>query len=82
MQAERRKLASQGNPINQQPYIAQLLLLKGASLRCRDSLGRRPLITYLQNGGNFIDIVLRDFTVSVAIQCRRPFNSSLFHLLS
>ena len=68
--------------LNQQPYIVQLLLLKGASLRCRDSLGRTPLITYLQNGGNFIDIVLRDFTVSVAIQCRRPFNSSLFHLLS
>ena len=68
--------------LNQQPYIVQLLLLKGASLRCRDSLGRTPLITYLQNGGNFIDVVLRDFTVSVAIQCRRPFNSSLFHLLS
>lgn len=68
--------------LNQQPYIVQLLLLKGASLRCRDSLGRTPLITYLQNGGNFIDVVLRDFTLSVAIQCRRPFNSSLFHLLS
>ena len=68
--------------LNQQPYIVQLLLLKGASLRCRDSLGRTPLITYLQNGGNFIDVVLRDFSLSVAIQCRTPFNSSLFHLLS
>ena len=68
--------------LNQQPYIVQLLLLKGASLRCRDRLGRTPLITYLQNGGNFIDVVLRYFNLSVAIQCRRPFNSSLFHLLS
>ena len=68
--------------LNQQPYIIQLLLLKGAGLRCRDNLQRTPLITYLQNGGNFIDVVLRDFTRSVAIQCRRPFNSSLFHLLS
>ena len=68
--------------LNQQPYIVQLLLLKGASLRCKDSLGRTPLITYLQNGGKFIDVVLREFTLSVAIHCRRPFNSSLFHLLS
>ena len=68
--------------INQQPYIVQLLLLKGASLTCKDNLGRTPLVTYLQNGGEWIDVVLNDFTVSVTIKCANPFNYSVFHLLS
>ena len=68
--------------INQQHNIVQLLLLKGASLTCKDSLGRTPLVTYLHNGGKGIDVVLRNFTVSVAVECGKPFNSSVFHLLS
>ena len=68
--------------LNQQPYIVQLLLLKGASLRCKDSLGRTPLITYLQNGGTFIDVLLKNFVKYVPIECGRPFNHSVYHLLS
>lgn len=68
--------------INQQLYIVQLLLLKGASLTCKDSLGQTPLVTYLHSGGYRIDEVLRDFTVSISIECGKPFNSSAFHLLS
>ena len=68
--------------ISQQPYTAQLLLLKGASLTCKDSLGRRPLVTYLQNGGGWIDVVLKHFNVSVPIKCGKPLNTSVFHLLS
>ena len=68
--------------INQQPYIVQLLLLKGASLTCKDNLGRTPLVTYLQNGGEWIDAVLNDFTATITIKCANPFNSSVFHLLS
>ncbi len=67
--------------INSQPYIAQLLLLKGASLTCKDSLGRTPLVTYLHNGGRWIDLVLKHFNASVAIECGKPFNLSVFHLL-
>ncbi|KAJ7372341.1 hypothetical protein OS493_019786 [Desmophyllum pertusum] len=68
--------------VNQQPYSVQLLLLKGASLTCKDSLGRTPLVTYLQNGGNWTDVVLKHFNVSVAVKCGKPFNVSVFHLLS
>lgn len=67
---------------NEQPYIVQLLLLKGASLTCKDSLGRTPLITYLQHGGKWIDTILNDFITSVDIKCEKPFKSSVFHLLS
>jgi len=67
--------------INQQPYSAQLLLLKGASLTCKDSFGRTPLVSYLQNGGDWIDVVLKHFNVTVAIKCGKPFNVSVFHLL-
>ena len=68
--------------INQQPHIIQQLLLKGASLTCKDNLGRTPLVTYLQNGGKWIDTIINAFSVSVAIKCGEPFNTSLFHLLS
>jgi len=67
--------------INQQPYSAQLLLLKGASLTCKDSFGRTPLVTYLHNGGDWMDVVLKHFNVSVVIQCGKPFKLSVFHLL-
>jgi len=68
--------------INKQLHLVQLLLLKGASLTCKDKLGRTPLVAYLHSGGLFTDVLLSDFTVSVAIECGKPFNSSAFHLLS
>lgn len=66
---------------NNQPYIAQLLLLRGASLTCKDNLGRTPLIAYLHNGGYLLDAVLHHFNASVTIKCGKPFNLSAFHLL-
>lgn len=67
--------------LNQQPYSVQLLLLKGASLTCKDSFGRTPLVSYLHNGGEWIDVVLKHFNVPVVIKCGKPFNVSVFHLL-
>ena len=66
---------------NNQPYMAQLLLLSGASLTCKDDLGRTPLIAYLHNGGYLMDVVLQYFNASVTIKCGKPFNLSVFHLL-
>ena len=66
---------------NNQPYMAQLLLLRGASLTCKDNLGRTPLIAYLHNGGYLLDGVLQHFNASVTIKCGKPFNLSVFHLL-
>ena len=69
--------------VKKQFHIAQLLLLKGANLTCEDSLGRTPLITCLHNSGEFSGILFSDkITEPVAIECRKPFNYSLFHLLS
>ena len=65
--------------ISQQPFIVQQLLRKGVSLTC---LGRTPLVTYLQNGGKWIDVVINAFTTSVTIICGEHFNSSVLHLLS
>ena len=67
--------------LNRQPYIAQLLLLKGASLTCKDSHGRTPLVAYLHNGGKWIGLILEHFNASIPIECGEPFNLSLFHLL-
>ena len=68
---------------NDQPYIVEALLLKGASLTCKDHLGRTPLVSYLHgNGGDLVDVVLRFFNASVEIRCKKPFNSSLLHLIS
>ena len=67
---------------NHQPYIVEALLLKGASLTCKDHLGRTPLVSYLQNGGIWTDLVLKFFNVSVAVKCHKPFNSSLLHLFA
>ena len=66
---------------NNQPYMAQLLLLRGASLTCKDNLRRTPLIAYLHNGGYLMDVVLQYFNVSITIKCGKPFNLSVFHLL-
>ena len=69
--------------VKKQFHIAQLLLLKGANLTCEDSLGRTPLITCLHNSGEFAGILFSDkITEPVAIECGKPFNYSLFHLLS
>ncbi len=67
--------------INRNPHVVQLLLMKGASLTCKDSFGRTPLLVYLQNGGEHIDTLLKHFNVSVSIKCGKPFNVSEFHLL-
>ena len=67
---------------NFQPYIVEVLLLKGASLTCKDHLGRTPLVYCLHNGCYWTDVVLNFFNASVAIKCHKPFNSSLLHLLS
>ena len=66
---------------NSQPYMAQLLLLRDASLTCKDNLRRTPLIAYLHNGGYLMDVVLQHFNASVTIKCGKPFNLSVFHLL-
>ena len=69
--------------VKKQFHIAQLLLLKGANLTCEDRLGRTPLITCLHNSGEFSGILFSDkITEPVAIECGKPFNYSLFHLLS
>ena len=47
------------------------------------TLGRRPLVTYFHpNGKKYEYIPDRDFTESGIIECRKPFNYSVFHLLS
>ena len=47
------------------------------------TLGRRPLVTYFHpNGKKYIYMPSRDFTESGIIECRKPFNYSVFHLLS
>ena len=67
---------------NNQPYIAQLLVLKGASFNCKDNLGRTPLIAFLQNGGDWVEMPLKHLNASVKIKCGKPFTLSLLHLLS
>ena len=48
------------------------------------TLGRIPLFTHFHpNGKKYVDIPSRDFTVSAGIiECRKPLNDSVFHLLS
>ena len=47
------------------------------------TIGRRPLVTYFHpNGKKNIYMPSRDFTESGIIECRKPFNYSVFHLLS
>ena len=65
-----------------QPYIAQLLLLKGASLNCKDYLGRTPLVAFINNGGDWAAFPFKHLNDSVNIECGKPFNTSAFHLLS
>ena len=60
------------------PYIARLLLLRGARLNCKDYLGRTPLMAFIQNGGDWADF---PFNVSFNIECGKPFKFSTIHLL-
>ena len=60
-----------------QPYIAQLLFLKGASLNCKDCLGRTPLEAFIQNGGDWADYPIN---TSFKIKCGKPFHLSIIHL--
>ena len=47
------------------------------------TLGRRPLVTFIHpNGKENVNIPSLDFTESGVIECRKPLNYSVFHLLS
>ena len=63
-----------------QPYIAQLLLFKGASVHCKDSTGKTPALAFIANGGGWTDILLKHLHDSTTIKCGEPFISSVFHL--
>ena len=63
-----------------QPYIAQMLLFKGASVHCKDSSGRTPALDLIAYGGGWTDILLNHLHDSTAIKCGEPFISSAFHL--
>ena len=63
-----------------QPYIAQILLFRGASVHCKDSFGRTPALGLISNGGSWTDILLKHLHYSTAIKCGEPFISSVFHL--
>ena len=64
-----------------QPYIAQLLLFKGASLHCEDSFGRTPAAVLVANGGYWAQILFKHLNDSNTIKCGEPFSTSVFHLL-
>ena len=63
-----------------QPYIAQMLLFKGASVHCKESSGRTPALDLIANGGGWTDILLKHLHDSTTIKCGEPFISSVFHL--
>ena len=65
-----------------QAVIAYHILSMGGSLECKDVQGRSPLLVYLQNGGKWLDVVLKRFNVTIHIECGKPFNKSEFHLLA
>ena len=67
---------------NNQPYIAQLLVLKGANTNCKDDQGRTPLIVFLHSGGDWADLPFKHLNASVKITCGKPFKLSVLHLLS
>ena len=64
------------------PFIADIILSKGGLLSCKDKQGRTPLLIYLQNGGKWLDVVLKRFSVTITIECNKHFNVSEFHLLA
>ena len=63
-----------------QPYVAQMLLFKGASVHCKDNSGRTPALDLIANGGDWTDILLKHLHDSTTIKCGEPFISSVFHL--
>ena len=63
-----------------QPYVAQMLLFKGASVHCKDNSGRTPALDLIANGGGWTDILLKHLHDSTTIKCGEPFISSVFHL--
>ena len=67
--------------LNNQPYISQLLLLKGANMNCKDSLGRTPLVALLHNGGDWLLADAIFSRGSMNIKCGKLFNESFFHLM-
>ena len=79
-----RKCCSNGTSLlhkaiaKRNPYIARLLLLKGARPNCKDYLGRTPLMAFIQNGGDWADFPFHD---SFKIECGKPFQLSTIHLL-
>ena len=62
--------------------MAYQILSKGGLLSCKDKEGRTPLLIYLQNGGKWLDVVLKRLNVTINIECGKPFNISEFHLLA
>ena len=64
------------------PFIAYIILSKGGLLSCKDKQGRTPLLIYLQNGGKWLDVVLKRFNVTIQIDCNKHFNVSEFHLVA
>ena len=62
--------------------MAYQILSKGGLLSCKDKEGRTPLLIYLQNGGKWLDVVVKRFNVTINIECGKPFNISEFHLLA
>ena len=66
----------------EKPFIADTILSKGGLLSCKDKQGRTPLLIYLQNGGKWLDVVLKRFNVTITIECNKHFNVSEFHLVA
>ena len=62
--------------------IACLIPSKGFRLSCKDAQGRTPLLTHLQSGGKWLDVILERFDAPIHIDCGKPFNTSEFHLLA
>ena len=66
----------------EKPFIADIILSKGGLLNCKDKQGRTPLLIYLQNGGKWLDVVLKRYNVTITIECNKHFNVSEFHLVA
>ena len=66
----------------EKPFIADRILSKGGLLNCKDADGRTALLIYLQNGGKWLDVVLKRFNVTIHIECGKPFNISELHLIA
>ena len=65
---------------NEKPFVADRILAASGRSTCKDKEGRTPLLIYLQNGGKWLDVVLKRFNVKIDIECGKPFNVSEFHL--